>query len=236
MGRAVAPLGSQPPGSGLVGALADLDERVLRAQRAGDDGDSGLVADRLYDQDGVRVLELDARGVAAGFEGAPDVVAERALDGGRVETALESAALEADEEGPAGEAIDERLGGGGERLDGGRRLEAHRRLDRDHPGERGGEERIGVERLAPARAELVHALDRADHHVAVAAAPELPQAPECDQEGVPPALERGGEDVPGRHRRLPSFLTPAEARRAAFGQRPRAFARVLAAQEDALRE
>src|SRR5437588_13022436 len=87
------------PGSGGSSApLADLDERVLRAQRARDDGDSGLVADRLYDQDGVRLLELDARGVAAGFEGAADVVSERAPAGGRVEAALEAAALEADEE------------------------------------------------------------------------------------------------------------------------------------------
>src|SRR5256884_9451002 len=181
------------PGSGGSSApLADLDERVLRAQRARDDGDSGLVADRLYDQDGVRVLELDARGVAAGFEGAPDVAAERAPDGGRVETAPQSAALEADEEGPAGEAIDERLGGGGERLDGGRRLEAHRRLDGDHPGERGGEERLGVERPVHAREELVDALGPADHHVPVAAATPLPQAPESPQEGGPPALARGG--------------------------------------------
>src|SRR5207245_10421150 len=61
-------------------------------------------------------------------------------------------------------------------------------------------ERIGVERLVHAREELVDALDRADYDVAVAAATELPQAAERDQEGVPPALERGGENVPGRHR------------------------------------
>src|SRR5439155_4297371 len=103
----------------------------------------------------------------------------------------------------------ERLGGGRERLDGGRCLDAHRRLDGDRLGERGGGERIGVERLVNAREELIDALDGADHDVAVAAATELPQAPERDQEGVPPALERGGEDVPGRHR-----LTAGEARRA----------------------
>src|SRR5213078_1456623 len=117
---------------------------------------------------------FDAGGVAAGLEGAPDMVAERALDGGGVETALQAAALEADEEGAAREAVDERLGGGRERLDGGRCLDAHRRLDGDHLGERGGEERIGVERLVHAREELVDALDRADHDVAVAAATELP--------------------------------------------------------------
>src|SRR5204862_624533 len=202
--RRGAPRAAPPPrrDAGLVSASsADLDERVLRAERAREDAETSFVADGLDHQDGVRVLELDPRGVAARLEGAPDVVAERALDGGRVEAALEAAALEADEEGPAGEPVDERLGGGGERLDRGRRLEAYRRLDGDHPGERGGEERIGVERLVHAREELVDALDRADHHVAVAAATELPQAPESHQEGVPPALERGGEDVPGRHRR-----------------------------------
>src|SRR5439155_3516479 len=141
----------------------------------------------------------DARGVAARLEGAPDVVAERPRAGGRVEPDLQAAALEADEEGAARETLDERGGGGGKGFDGGRPLEAHRRLDGDHPGERGGEERIDLERRAHAGEELVHALDLADHDVAVAAATELSEAPERDQEGVPPALERGGEDVPGAH-------------------------------------
>src|SRR5262249_40089034 len=103
-------------------SLTDLDEPVPRAQGARHDTEPGLLADRLDDEDGVRVLELDARGVTPRFQRAPDVVAERTLDGGRVEAALQTTALEADEEGPAGEAVDERLGGRGERRDGRLRL------------------------------------------------------------------------------------------------------------------
>src|SRR5262245_47245094 len=47
--------------------LADLDERVLRAERARHDADPRFVADCLYDEDGVGVVEVDAWGVAFGF-------------------------------------------------------------------------------------------------------------------------------------------------------------------------
>src|SRR2546422_10265999 len=114
------------PRSGAPQRLTYLHERVLRAESARNQSEPRLLADRLDHQDGVRVLERDARGVAAGLEGAPDVVSQRALDGGRVEAALESAALEADEEGPAGEAGHEGRGGGGERPDGGRGPQADR--------------------------------------------------------------------------------------------------------------
>src|SRR2546426_4608789 len=77
----------------VAATLADLDERVLRAEGARHDAEAGLVADRLDHEDGVGILELDAGGVAAGLEGAPDVVTERALDGRGVDAALQAAAL-----------------------------------------------------------------------------------------------------------------------------------------------
>ena len=77
------------------------------AERAVDDGEAGLVAERLDDQDHVGIGEVDAGVWPRASRARQTVVAELALDGGRVEPALQPASLEADEEGATGEAVEE---------------------------------------------------------------------------------------------------------------------------------
>src|SRR2546430_13334195 len=67
------------------------------------------------------------------LEGSPDRLGHLALERWRVELAFETPALEADEEGAAGEAGEERLGGVDERRRGPARARADRRLARPPP-------------------------------------------------------------------------------------------------------
>src|SRR5439155_1272701 len=137
---------TRPETKSRVGFLADLDERVVAAQRAAEHGEPGLLADRLDHENAVGVREIDPGSRAPALEGSPDRLGHLALERWRVELAFETPALEADEEGAAGEAVEERLGGVDERRDGRARLDAYGLLDRQQLGEHARQEGIARER------------------------------------------------------------------------------------------
>src|SRR5207249_382223 len=169
---------TRPETKSRVGLSADLDERVVTAQRAAEHGEPGLLADRLDHENAVGVREIDPGSRAPALEGSPDRLGHLALERWRVELAFETPALEADEEGAAGEAVEERLGGVDERRDGRARFDPYGPLDRQQLGEHARQEGIARERVPHPVEHGRHVVHPADDDVAIPGPAEPAEPPQ----------------------------------------------------------